>query len=361
MSDTDGADKSFEPTAKKLEDARRKGEIAKSIDLQTAASYAGLTIAFLIAGADVVRNAGTELMILLDQSGALSDVMLTSESAAPLLGGVFLEIGKSVAPIFVLPAVAVLLAIIAQRAFVVTPSKLAPKLSRVSLIQNAKQKFGRAGLFEFAKSFVKLVIYSVFLGLFLNAYLPEIILVLRAEPGIALSLIGELALQFMFIVVIVSSVIGIVDAMFQHQEHLRKNRMSRKEVMDEMKESEGDPHMKQERRNRAQAIAAAQMMSEVPTADVVIVNPTHYAVALKWTRVPGSAPECVAKGVDTLALRIREVAQESTVPIHSDPPTARALHATVGLGEEVTPEHYQAVAAAIRFADSIREKAKGWN
>ena len=102
-----------------------------------------------------------------------------------------------------------------------------------------------------------------------------------------------------------------------------------------------------------------RMMSDVPTADVVIVNPTHYAVALKWSRKPGAAPTCVAKGVDEVAARIREAAQASSVPIHSDPPTARALHATVDLGQEILEEHYMAVAAAIQFAEKMRHRARG--
>ena len=129
--------------------------------------------------------------------------------------------------------------------------------------------------------------------------------------------------------------------------------------MDETKESEGDPHFKQTRRQRGQEIAMTQMMADVPRADVVIVNPTHYAVALMWSREPGAAPTCVAKGVDETAKRIRQIAQESAVPIHSDPPTARALHATVDIGVEIPTEHFAAVAAAIRFSDAIRKRARG--
>ncbi len=124
-----------------------------------------------------------------------------------------------------------------------------------------------------------------------------------------------------------------------------------------MKEQEGDPTMKQNRRERGQAIARNQMMKDVPSADVVIVNPTHYAVALKWDRKAGGAPICVAKGTDEIALKIREIAAISGVPIRSDPPTARAIHASVEIGEEVKREHYAAVAAAIHFADAMRKKA----
>jgi len=119
--------------------------------------------------------------------------------------------------------------------------------------------------------------------------------------------------------------------------------------------------MKQSRRERGQEIARNRMMMDVPDADVVIVNPTHYAVALKWDRKTGGAPVCVAKGTDEIALKIREVATMSGVPIRSDPPTARAVHATVEIGDEILHEHYAAVAAAIHFADAMRKKARSYD
>ncbi|PSL15720.1 EscU/YscU/HrcU family type III secretion system export apparatus switch protein, partial [Shimia abyssi] len=122
----------------------------------------------------------------------------------------------------------------------------------------------------------------------------------------------------------------------------------------------GDPHIKQQRRQRAQEIATNQMLSDVPSADVIIVNPTHYAVALKWNRAPGEAPVCVAKGVDEVAKSIRECAHDAGVPIKSDPPTARALHAIVEIGHEVPPDLYRPVATAIRFAEAMRQKAKAF-
>ena len=165
-------------------------------------------------------------------------------------------------------------------------------------------------------------------------------------------------MSFLFIVVLISGAIGGIDAIWQHFEHLRKNRMSHKEIMDENKNTEGDPHLKQERRQRAMSIAQNQMMADVPSADVIVVNPTHYAVALKWSRLPGEAPVCVAKGVDEIARAIREKAIENGVPIHSDPPTARSLHATTNIGDQIAPDLYRAVAAAIRFAETMRKRAK---
>ncbi|MEO0939506.1 MAG: flagellar type III secretion system protein FlhB [Pseudomonadota bacterium] len=354
---SDEADKSFEPTAQKLEKARKKGEFPKSTDLHTAAAYAGLTLALLAFGEDAVRGFGTVMMVLLDQAASLAPLMV-DDSGTAAMGSVLLDTARTLAPLFFIPALAVLTSVLAQRAFVVTPSKLQPKLNRVNPLSNAKNKFGRAGLFEFFKSFLKLVIYSAILAFFLSWRMADIMSAVTGNPMLALQLMAELLIAFLAIVILVAAAIGALDAMFQHQEHLRKNRMSRKEVQDEHKEAEGDPHLKQERRQRAQAIAMTQMMADVPGADVVVVNPTHYAVALRWDRSPGSAPACVAKGVDEVALRIREVAAEHGVPIHSDPPTARALHATTEIGDEITPDQYQAVAAAIRFAEAMRKKAR---
>jgi flagellar biosynthetic protein FlhB len=229
-------------------------------------------------------------------------------------------------------------------------------------VENAKNKYGRRGLFEFLKSFVKLTVYSVLLALFLRGQLDQITGVAMGSPAQAVLVMTGLMARFLFIVVLIALVIGGIDAAWQRAEHLRKNRMTLKEVRDEMKEAEGDPHLKQHRRMRAQELAMNQMMADVPGADVVIVNPTHYAVALAWDREPGSAPVCVAKGRDQVAARIRETARQAGVPVHADPPTARALFATVEIGAQIAPEHYRPVAAAIRFAEAMRRKARqrGW-
>lgn len=353
----DDSDKPFDPTPQKLLEARKKGDVAKSVDLQTAAGYAGLTLAFLALGQHVVQSFGREMQLLIDQADEMARLMFEGSPNAPM-GRILWHASISVVPVFAFPALAVVAAILAQKAFVFSPSKLEPKLSRISLVQNAKQKFGRNGFFEFGKSFAKLLIYSGFLAAFLKARMPEMISVVHAAPGTVVQLLAELCIAFLLVVVLVSACIGGVDALWQHHEHIRKNRMSRKEIMDETKNAEGDPHLKQERRSRAQAIAAQQMMADVPKANVIIVNPTHFAVALQWDRSAGTAPVCVAKGVDETAMRIKECAMENGVPIHSDPPTARALHAMTEIGQEIAPDHYRAVAAAIRFADQMRDRVR---
>jgi flagellar biosynthetic protein FlhB len=137
--------------------------------------------------------------------------------------------------------------------------------------------------------------------------------------------------------------------------------MSHQELKEEGKQAEGDPHIRAQRRERARQIANNRMMLAVPEADVVIANPTHYAVALKWRRQDGLAPVCLAKGVDEVALAIRSRAEEAGVPVRTDPPTARSIHGLVDIGQEIRAEHFKAVAAAIIFADEMRQKAKEKN
>jgi flagellar biosynthetic protein FlhB len=309
-------------------------------------------------GASGLAQMGTAMMTLIDQPDELVPLFFEGRAAAPA-GGIMQAVGWALAPIFGLPALGVVLALFAQQAWVFAPSKLEPKISRISVISNAKNKFGRDGIFEFFKSFVKLLIFSITLAIFIYVWLPEMIGVLQTNPQTAIALLAKICIGFLSVVVVVSGAIGAVDALWQRASHMRKNRMSHKEVMDENKNNEGDPHQKQERRQRAFAASQNQMMKDVPTADVIIVNPTHYAVALKWSRLPGEAPVCVAKGVDEIAATIRRIGAEAGVPLHSDPPTARALHAAVDIGQQIRQDDYAPVAAAIRFAEDMRRRAKG--
>ncbi len=354
----EGEDKSHDPTPQKLKKARDKGDIARSTDLSVAAGYAGLVLALLIAGTQTVQSLGSGLMVLLDQPDRLAGLLISGGFQASF-GRILFGSMLSLTFWFTLPAGAVFLSIIAQRGLVFAPTKLQPKFSRISVIKNAKNKFGRSGIFEFFKSTAKLFLYSICLGLFLKAKLPIITGLIDTGPGLVVSLLARLCIEFLLVVLLIAAALGALDTLWQYKEHQRKNRMSRKEIMDETKESEGDPHIKQRRRQRAQQIAMNQMMAEVPKGDVVIVNPTHFAVCLKWGKAPGTAPVCVAKGVDEMAAAIRKSATLAGVPVHHDPPTARALFATTELGQEIPEEHYRAVAVSIRFAEQMRTRAKG--
>ena len=355
----DDTEKPHEPTQKRLEDARRKGQVVRSADVTAAAAHAGFLLAFLFAGGAGVAILGGAMQSLLAAAGPLASQPLGG-AFGPILRATLIETVRAIAPLFAIPALAALAAILAQRAFTVTASNLQPKLSRISLVSNARQKFGATGLFEFAKSATKMVIYSLVLGQFLMNRVDLLIALPHTDPGPALLVMVELLLQLMALVLVIAVPIAAIDYLWQYATHMQQQRMSLKDLKDEMKESEGDPAIRQQRRARAQTAAQRQLAAEVPKADVVIVNPTHYAVALKWSRQQGAAPVCVAKGVDEVALRIRSLAEAARVPIHSDPPTARALHATVAVGQEIAPEHYQAVAVAIRFAEDMRRRARAW-
>lgn len=354
--DEENSEKPFEATPRKLEEARKRGEVPISQDLLTAAVYLSMLVAAGLFGLWSVSRVGDVLTHLLAYADRHAEDALTG---GPFLTNLVQAVITATALWFILPMIFAVLATIAQQAFVIAPKKLAPKLSRISPLSNAKQKFGRDGLFNFAKSTVKLVIYSGVLALVAAAWANDLL----ASPVLPISAamgIGVAMVQAFMIAALVSIVaIGGIDYTWQRAEHLRKQRMSLKELRDELKDSEGDPHTKQARRQKGYDIATNRMLADVPEADVVIVNPTHYAIALKWTRTPGSAPTCVAKGVDEVAARIRERAQASGVPIHRDPPTARALFATIDIGEEIQPDQYRAVAIAIRFADGLRQRAKG--
>ncbi|MCV6597530.1 MAG: flagellar type III secretion system protein FlhB [Mangrovicoccus sp.] len=350
-------EKPYEATPRKLEEARKRGEIPKSNDLITAGGFLGFFLAAGLFGASSLQQLGTLLTAMIAQSHEFAPVLL-GDGGRSLGGGLIGRLFSSLSPWLILPALTALVVILAQRSLTFSGKKLEFKLSRISIIANFKNRFGRAGLFEFAKSFSKLIIISCALGFFLRERWPNLMRSMALEANAGAAVMLQLSLGFLTAVIGIFTLIGIIDFLWQYAEHLRKNRMSHQELKDETKQSEGDPYLKQERRERGMSIAANRMMAEVPDADVVLINPEHYAVALKWDRSPGSAPVCVAKGVDHIALKIRETATEAGVPIHRDPPTARALYATTELDQQIAPEHYRAVAAAIRFAEKMREKAK---
>ena len=347
MSESD-EDKEHEPSQKKLDEARRRGEVVRSADLATAAGYGGFLLVCTAAGAVLLQSFGTTAMAMLERAG--------STNALP--GDLVLAALAAFLPFLVMPGLAALAILLAQRAIVFAPEKLQPRLSRINPVANAAQKFGRTGLFDFAKSTVKLGIVGTLLAVFLNDRMPQILRTQGEESGLVAATLGGLLFDFAILILIISVVIGGADYLWQRYEHLRRNRMSRQEMIDEFKDSEGDPHVKGQRRQRAEAIATNRMLADVPKADVVIVNPTHYAVALRWNRASGRAPVCVAKGVDEIAARIRESAATSGVPVRSDPPTARAIYASVAIGQEIRPDQYAPVAAAIRFAERMRRRAR---
>lgn len=358
MSDaTDPDDKPYDPTPGRLEEARKKGEIVRSADLNTAVVYGGFLLVLVLLGAPLGMRIGTVLATLVDRAPELSAQMLAS-GGPTLAGGLMLAVMGPLAAAILVPGALLLVSLFAQRAILFTPSRLEPKMSRLSLLSNAKNKFGRNGLFEFAKAGVKLAAYGGLLAWVLWTRRDRILATQFVDGGQVVAELGRLVVEFLTAIFLMSLLVAVADYLWQLASHTRKHRMSRQELVDETKAREGDPHAKQQRRERGAQIAMNKMLKDVPGADVIVVNPTHYAVALKWERDKGEVPVCVAKGVDEVAARIRELASEHGVPIFRDPPTARMLHAALEIGQGIEPDHYRAVAAAIRFSDRMRNIAR---
>jgi len=355
---SDGEEKTFQPTERKLQEARRKGDLVRSPDISATAAYLGLTLAVVIFGAHLVQASGGVLAGVLGRADILSRTALAPGGAGMLLSLVSAALAP-ISPLFLFPAALVLLSVLAQRAVVFSPDKLQLKLSRISPLAGLRNKFGASGLFEFFKALVKMLVFLALAGSLLWQRMSELVDSTAATPKQVSAMIGRNITTFLWAVVLVSAIIAVIDYGWQFFALRRRLMMSRQEMKEETRESEGDPALKQKRREKGYDIATQRMMQDIPDADVMIVNPLHYAVALKWDRSPGSAPVCVAKGVDEIAARMREIATEEGVPIHRDPPTARMIYATVAIGQEVLPKQYRAVAAAIRYAEEMRKLARG--
>lgn len=355
MSEQD-AEKSFEPSQKRLDDARKRGDVPSSTDLSTAAVYGALALGFILLGPAAVDQLGTAAAGMLAQSERLSQSWLRA-GGAPTLGALA-SFGAPILVLLILPLVAGVAATIAQRGVTVSPDRIAPKWSRISPIAGLGQKFGVDGLFAFVKSLFKLLVICFLVARLVPRYGDQVLQSLHYSAGQTAVFMMQILIEVLVLAFLTTLVFGVVEYGWQWLQHRRRNRMTRQEMVEEQKESEGDPQTKWQRQQKGREIAMAQMLQDVAKADVVLVNPTHYAVALKWRRGDRSAPICVAKGVDEVAARIRAKAAEAGVPVHRDPPTARAVYATVDIGQPIRPEQYKSVAAAIRFAEAMRKRAK---
>ncbi len=353
--DNDGQEKSFDASESKIRKSREKGDTPQSTEANTFMLYVSLVVVILMFGGSVTKGLFSYLSMMLARPAAFGQMALQDHDAEPfkdvLAGIVF-----TIAPLFLIPILFILASLIVQQAVVVAPEKIKPKLSRISPISNAKQKYGMTGMVEFLKRFAKMSIIAIIAGVFFyQAFFSLSGLSSMPRAFLLIEMKNE-AIKLTLYMIVATALITMIDLPYARFAHLKKLRMTFQEIRDESKENEGDPHMKSARRARAQAISQSGMLRDVATADVIIVNPTHYAVALKWDRNSGEVPVCVAKGVDQMAMRIRERADMHNVPIHSDPPCARSLYAMVEIGDGIKYEHYAAVAAAIHFADKHRPK-----
>jgi flagellar biosynthetic protein FlhB len=240
-----------------------------------------------------------------------------------------------------------------QHRLVWSSEALIPKFSKVSPMAGAKRLFGKQAAANFLKGLVKLVALGAIMAAILWPERHRVDAMVRFDPAVILTATKTLSMQLIGAVVALLAAVAAADYFFQYRQWFERQKMSLQEVKEEYKQSEGDPHIKGRIRQLRQMRMKKRMMAAVPTASVIITNPTHFAVALKYE--PGmSAPICVAKGADAIAFKIREVAKSHDIPIVENPPLARALHATVEIDDEIPVEHYHAVAEVIGYVMRLR-------
>lgn len=354
--DQDDAQKTEEPSQRKLEEASKKGDIVQSQELKHWTMLVAGALAFLIAGGQLAATVEREAVGLIAHAHQVAVdpgnlLELTRSAGGAILMALALPLG--------ILLIGGLVGNLVQSKPVFTVEKIKPKLSKISPIAGFKRMFSMQRLVEFLKTVAKLIVSGTAIFVVMwprRGMLAELI---RQPMESTTEAIADLSLLVLLAVIVAMAAIAGLDFLFQKQDHTKKMRMTKQEVKDEHKQMEGDPHIKGRLRQIRMERARRRMMAAVPTADVVIANPTHYAVALRYRHGETQVPVLVAKGVDAVALRIRAVADEHDIPTVENPPLARALHATVEIDEEIPPEHYQAVAEVIGYVLRLKRGVRG--
>ena len=346
-------DKTEEPTQRRLDQAIERGEVATSTEINTVAILAAFTLALLIAAPGIAQGLMQGLKGYLANAHALPDDASAMEAAGRR--GLWLWLQAVAVPVG-LAATAGLAAGLLQHPLVFTAETLMPKFDRISPMAGIKRLIGIEAWFQFGKGLAKIATVGVVGGAVLWNDRDRLEVFARLDPAACLPAILALALKLLSGMLCVHIVIALGDALYARFRWRKRLRMSKEEMKQEMKESDGNPEIKGKMKQLRMARVKKRMMAAVPTATVIVTNPTHYAVALRY-EAGMAAPICVAKGVDALALRIRAVAAEHGVAVIENPPLARALHATVEIDREIPAEHYRAVAEVIGFVLRLRRRA----
>jgi flagellar biosynthetic protein FlhB len=346
----DSSDKTEDPTTKRLEEALQRGDVVKSQEVNTWFIIAGATLVLMTFAGSMGEGLTTTLRGLIANSYGI-------RVDGPALPGLFQKIGVEMLAAVALPFLVLMLAALIgnmiQHQLVWSVESLAPKLSKISPLAGLKRVFGKQALANLAKGLLKLVLIGSVLTAMMWPERGRLEGLERTDPAAILPLVQSLALKLMGAVVAMLAIVAAADYLFQYRQWYQRQKMSLREMKEEFKQTDGDPAIKGKLRQMRQARSRRRMMAKVPKAAVVITNPTHYAIALQYERGM-EAPICVAKGVDAVALNIRKVAGEHSVPIVENVALARALHATVELDQAIPPEHYKAVAEVIGYVMKLR-------
>ena len=351
--DTD--DKQLDPTQKRLDEALERGDVVKSQELNTWFVIAGGTLVLSTFSASIgdgilvpLRNLiANSWMIHTDGPGLLALARSLEYALVAAIGW----------PLLML-ALAAIAGNMMQHRLVWSAESLKPKLSKISPGTGAKRIFGKQAVVNFAKGLFKLAALSAVMTAILWPERERLEALVRFDPAALLGVTSSMTVHLLGAVVAMLAVVAIADYLFQYRQWYERQKMSLQEMKEEFKQSEGDPHVKGKIRQLRQARMKKRMMAAVPKASVIITNPTHYSVALSFERGM-SAPVCVAKGVDNLAFKIREIARAHDIPIVENVPLARSLYATVEIDQEIPVEHYHAVAEIIGYVMGLKRNLSG--
>ncbi len=353
--DRDPSQQTEEPTQKRLQEAREHGDVIKSTEVNALVLLAGGALAIAMFGGSAMKGLAVAMRLFLEQPDQMS---LDPGDIMALARHTVMSIGTILAPVFAVMMAAAVGGHLIQGTPTFSLEKIKPNLSKLSLVSGFKRIFGIDGLSNLVKGLAKMLIvgFAVWTQIWPERNMLES--VLNQTPMGVVGDMDHLLFKVLIAALAALAVIAAADYLLQRQRFLQRNRMSKQEIKEEYRQNEGDPQIKAKIRQIRLERAKKRMMAAVPEATVIITNPTHYAVALKYEAGKMAAPICVAKGIDALALKIREVAKEHDVPIVENPPLARALHAAVEVDEVIPQEHFKAVAQVIGYVMRLTGKMK---
>lgn len=348
----DDAQKTEAPSQRRLEEARAKGQLVVSREVATLLLFGAATLLAMSAAPGAAHSLARVGRAFLADAHRIS----TDGAGLTQLGfALLVELGWPLLLPFLALLAAPVAAAVLQNAVVWTAQPLQPKLERISPLAGFKRLFSARSLFELGKSLLKLCLVAAALAYLLWPELPRVVAASELAPALLLAYLVDLVTRTLMVLALAAAVVAAADYAHQHVDFMRQMRMSRQELLDELKQSDGDPHIKQRLRAIRLQRARRRMIADVPRATVVLTNPTHVAVALRYVAGETVAPEVLAKGVDSLALKIRKIAAENGIPVIETPPLARALHAACEVGDTIPVAHYQAVAEIISYVLRLGE------
>ena len=343
-------DKTEDPSQKRLDDALEKGNVVKSQEVSTWFMIAGATLVLMSFSGGMSHDLTTTMRGLIANAAIIN---MDGPALPHLFQKIGLEMLAAIGVPFLILVIAALAGNMVQHQFIWSSESLSPKFSKISPLAGLKRLFSKQSLANFLKGLIKIVIVGTVMAVLLWPDKDRMEGLITMDPMALLPFASVISLKLMGAVVALMAVVAAADYLFQYRTWYGKLKMSLQEMKDEIKQTQGDPHIKGKLRQLRQMRMKQRMATSVPKASVIITNPTHYAVALQYERGM-EAPICVAKGVDAMALRIREIATQHDVPIVENPPLARALHASVEVEQAIPQEHYKAVAEVIGYVMKLK-------